>query len=89
MRKMMAKRRNSLSTLKRSTRICSEWDIRILDMVMSMMKRKRTKMRTVRMKTISIKRMSSINRMHLVCKFTIPEQQQDLLTMVEACLETN
>ena len=85
MRMKKKKGRSSLSTLRRSTRICSEWVIRTLDMGMSMMKR-RMKMMRVKMRTISIKRMSSINRMLLVCKFTIPEQQ-DL--MVEGCLETN
>ena len=57
-----------------------------MNMAMSMMKRKRKKMR-VRMKMISIKKMSSISRMHLACKFIIPEQIQ--LVMVEACLIIN
>ena len=85
MRMKKKKGRSSLSTLRRSTRICSEWVIRTSGTGMSMMRRK-MKMMRVRMRTISIRRMSSISRMLLVCKFTIPEQ---LDLTLEACLETN
>jgi hypothetical protein len=84
--RMMGKRRSSLSILRRNIRICLEWDIKKLGMGMSMTRRKRMKMKA-RMRTISIKRMSSISRMHLACKSTI--QEQDMLVLVEACLETN